>query len=144
MCLWPSLAQYTTAVFPKEYPAGHARRMYDPGRVVHGRCYPLFAGFVHTGDVFALQRCALPRVRRLLRRYSEMFAQLTSIAPPVQQAVSHCVDGSVVGLYSLETCLLCLCEPGVPAGMAHKAAEALLKAVKKEKGRLIMTPPPNW
>jgi hypothetical protein len=79
-----------------------------------------------------------------LRRYAEMHGQLASNAPPLQSAVSYCVDGSVVGLRTGDALLLALFEPGMPAGLAHRAAEGLAKTVGKAKSRLVMSPIATW
>ncbi len=73
-----------------------------------------------------------------------MHCQLVSSSPPLQSAVSHFVEGSVVGLRSGDALLLALFEPGMPAGVAHKAAEGLAKQLAKAKSRLVMTPIPTW
>ena len=49
-----------------------------------------------------------------------------------------------VGLVSGDMVLLCLCETGLTVGAAYRAAEALAKAVKKDKARLVTPTPPIW
>jgi hypothetical protein len=73
-----------------------------------------------------------------------MHAQLCSDSPPVQHAVAQCVEGCVVGIRGGEVQVLALFERGMPAGLAHKAAEALCKAVGKAKARCVLSPVPNW
>ncbi len=89
-----------------------------------------------------IRACVL--VSRLLRRYSDVHELLYSPSLPLSQAVTHCVDGSVVGLLSSETCFMALLEPGLPAGVAHKTAEAAHAIVRKTRDRFIIHTVPNW
>jgi hypothetical protein len=79
-----------------------------------------------------------------MRRYRDAHDQLTTALPQLQQVVNHSVEGTVVGLRTPDITLLTLMETGLPAGHAHKVAEALMKVLRKDKSKLTLQPTPVW
>ncbi len=138
----PPFPSHSQLVVPVQFYRSHASGLIAVFDFSCAFCalFTLLVGYECVDDYLsAVVHCA-----RLLRRYSDMHALLSSTSPPLIQAVTHCVDGSVVGLMTSDACFIALLTPGLPAGVAHKTAETVLAVVKRARDRFVMNTVPQW